>query len=99
MKSAIHLEPENALFQTGLGRMYLRLSRYVEATKVFRKSTRLDSTSAPAWNGLGQALAGSGEYAEAETHLQHALRLNPAYPEAHYNLSSVFLRQGKIEEG
>ena len=81
MESAIRLDPDNELFHTGLGRVYLRLSRYAEAVESFGRATGLDSTSAAARNGMGQALAGSGQYAEAETLLLQAIRLNPAYPE------------------
>ena len=47
---------------------------------------RLQPNSAEAHNGLGAALADQGHVAEAISHYTAALQLEPAYPQAHYNL-------------
>ena len=36
--------------------------------------------------------------AEAVIHLKETLRINPRFASAHYNLTSILMRQGKVEE-
>ena len=47
---------------------------------------------------LGWSLAGLGRYQEAFRHYQEALRLAPAYAEAHNNFGVVLARLGRLRE-
>jgi tetratricopeptide (TPR) repeat protein len=44
---------------------------------------------------LGNALAGQGKLADAIAAYQTAIRINPNYADAHYNLGLAFKKQGK----
>jgi tetratricopeptide (TPR) repeat protein len=48
--------------------------------------------------GNGVALVVEGRFAEAEKPLREALRLDPALPEAHYNLGVALREQGRLDD-
>ncbi len=51
-----------------------------------------------AHTSLGVALDAQGEKAQAVRHYQEALRINPHFAQARYNLANVFREQGKMDE-
>jgi tetratricopeptide (TPR) repeat protein len=48
--------------------------------------------------GLGLANARTGSFAEAEDYFRKAIKLNPAFAEAHFNLAVVFAKTGRLKE-
>lgn len=59
---------------------------------------RLDPRNAWGWMTLGAVRVRLGQTEEAQTCLRRALELQPAYPEAHYNLADVLRLKGGLQE-
>ncbi len=59
---------------------------------------RLDPKNAKIQHALGIAYLRKGKVPEAEAHLNTAIELAPGYHEARYNLSTLYLNQGRYEE-
>ena len=55
-------------------------------------------TNAEAHNNLGAVLLGSGNAAEALVRLEVAVRLRPAYPEAHFNRARAYALLRRFDE-
>jgi len=68
---------------------------------LYRHALAVTRDNFVAHNNLGLALVSGGDAsarAEAARHFAEALRLRPAYPEAHNNLGGVLLMQGRRAE-
>lgn len=59
---------------------------------------RLDPESPRIQHALGIAYLQKGKEAEAEQHLKRALELRPDYQDARYNLSTLYMNQGRYDE-
>jgi Flp pilus assembly protein TadD len=81
-----------------LGILYRQQGRLDQAEAEFAQVLALDSTSAPAWNDLGNLQVQRGEVGLAEHSYQRALALLPSYAEALANLASLRAGQGRTEE-
>jgi tetratricopeptide (TPR) repeat protein len=51
-----------------------------------------------AHNNLALSFVGQHRYAEAQAHLEEALRIKPGYPDARNNLAGVLIEQGRLLE-
>ena len=79
------------------GKSHLDQGDYAAATGALKNATALMPTNAAAWNYYGVALQGAGRRDEAATAYQLALRWNRDLVEAHLNLGSLWLEQGKAD--
>lgn len=59
---------------------------------------RLDPDNAQVQHALGIAYLRKGKRAEGEAHILRALAISPSYQDARYNLSTLYLSQGRYEE-
>ncbi|MFN0106136.1 MAG: FG-GAP-like repeat-containing protein [Bryobacteraceae bacterium] len=75
-----------------------KLRNTAQATGYFRRALAVDVKSAEGHQGLGLALAKSGQAAEGEKHLLEAVRLKPALSAAWNNLGVLYLQQGSSEK-
>ena len=82
-----------------LGVLLLNARRFVEAEAVQRAVLVLAPESPPAWSGLGVLLSCLHRHDEARACYLTALRLDPGYAKARFNLSYELLRDGAMEEG
>lgn len=73
-------------------------NQLVEARALFKEICEIDKSDAEAWMMLGSLHAEFSEDAEAISCLEKALELDAAYPDAHFNLAKVLLKQRHIEE-
>lgn len=87
-----------ALVLYDLGNAYQSLGRVDLATRAFQRSVRLDPFNPHAWNNLGLSLAAAGGPAAAVKPLRRALKLNPDYCEACYNLADILDELGHTNE-
>src|SRR6185437_6753274 len=99
LQAAVKFEPSQPDPHRALGLLFLHrddlpweqsLKRAVEAFETSVRLERLTSESSPATHSLlGRALFALGQADRAETELRNALRIDPEYAEAKYNLATV----------
>lgn len=88
------LQPDNAL-----ANYYYGITLPDETARgVLEKAVRLDPKLAPAYLQLGVIAAREQHSAEAITHYQKALAIDPTLGEAHYRLSEVYRVMGETEK-
>ena len=63
-----------------------------------KRAVALDRGNADYLNSLGVAYGETDQLLEAEHAFRRALKRNPSYAEAHYNLARVLRRQGRISD-
>ncbi|MBX9691522.1 MAG: tetratricopeptide repeat protein [Cyanobacteria bacterium] len=78
--------------------VYQLQGRDEEAISRYRSYLEIRPDDVQANVNLGALLRKTGEYAESEECLKHAVHVNFYSLEAHYNLSNLFLELGKLEE-
>ena len=98
LEQAVNLQPTAVAPRIGLGRAHLRLGRYEEATASFEAAIAADSTAAAAFNWLGVARTRLGQYELAAQALRRAIHFDMLDPQAYYNLSQTYQKQGKTKE-
>jgi len=89
---------DQALTLNSYGVFLTSEQRFAEAESTFRRSIRLDSTSASAWVRLGNVLSDRGRSREAEAAYRHGLRLDPGSVSGHYNLGLLLAQTGRTAE-
>ena len=72
-----------------LGQTYLKFKRYEDAERVYRLALTIDGDSAPAHDGLAQALIGLGRHDEAVDAALDAVGLVHQFPRAHLHLGQA----------
>jgi tetratricopeptide (TPR) repeat protein/peroxiredoxin len=95
-------DPGNAEALYGLGSVYLKQEKTVEARESFERATRLPpsypDTLANSWNNLGLLATREERTAEAILYFQKALQLNPDHRVALDNLGNAYRQQKNWEE-
>ena len=103
-RAAVRLEPENvgahaglaqALFKIGDNRAAILESR--ELLRLKPSIARDDRSRAVLHFSHATVLHSFGDFDTAIEDYQAAIRLNPAYPEAHKGLGQVFLHKGNLD--
>lgn len=69
---------DNALLRYGLGAEYLKEARYADAATHLQAAVRHDPAYSAAWKLLGQALAGTGDAAQARAAYDQGIRVAEA---------------------
>ena len=89
----LDIDPDNGPALIGLTAVFNRLDRHEDAERVGYKSTQLVPNSCEAWTNLGNALhkqsKKAGSLEEAEKYFRQALKINPEYTTALFNLGNV----------
>ena len=70
---------------------------YVSAEALYRATLARNPDAWLAHNNLARILIDSGRVAQARSHLEAAVRLNPRIPEHHANLGRLELQDGRID--
>ena len=86
-------EPSN-----NLGALLRRQMRFDEAIEVLRAALMAEPESAMLWLTLGTIVGDKGDIDQAEIFYCEALRLEPDYAKAHYNLSNILFTTRRHEE-
>ncbi|MEO6435105.1 MAG: tetratricopeptide repeat protein, partial [Tepidisphaeraceae bacterium] len=81
-----------------IGRGYLRLRRWEEAERAFRRALQLDTDSEAACHGLATVALARERNEEAAELALRAVGLRPEYPEAHYHLGIALMSLGRHDE-
>jgi tetratricopeptide (TPR) repeat protein len=94
----IQIDPNNAGAHYILGELARRDEQWDEAISQFSAATKLDSSFAEAYLGLGTCLVAVKRYEQAIPPLRVAERLQQGNPAVHYNLAVALSRTGKKDE-
>ncbi|WP_374520028.1 tetratricopeptide repeat protein [Undibacterium squillarum] len=94
-RHALQLMPEEARIASNLAAVLIRLGQWQEAENACRHALENDAGCVSAWSNLGMVLACLRREVEAESCLETALLLDPQHRLASFNLSYLWLRQGR----
>jgi Flp pilus assembly protein TadD len=83
-------------FLTGI--CHLETGVLPEAVRHFKQAIQRDARYAPAYNGMGMALARRGDHAKALPHFRRAMALDPAKTNACNNLGYTLMETGHTAE-
>lgn len=99
-RTAIALDPDNAMYHAGLARALERSTQVPnlnEVIQLYQQATRLSPYRARYWAELGGAYEHSDRLEQARDAYEHAQRLFPNSPEINWTLANFYLRQGEVE--
>ena len=96
--AAASLRPDDADLRVEAGRALLAVDHFEDAEVEFRVALRIDLWAVPAWQGLGQSLAGQRRWADAEEVFRGGLRLAPESATLHELLGDALLAGGRTKE-
>jgi Flp pilus assembly protein TadD len=95
-------DPSSAEAQYGLGSVYLKQEKNVDARASFEQALKLTAsypeTVPNAWNNLGLLATREGRTAEAIGYFQEALRVSPDYWIALQNLGNAYRQQKRWDD-
>jgi len=96
-RRALRIEPANAYVQTNLGDMECRRGNLDEGMRLLEKASRNPSYQARqvALTSLAYCYSASGDMARTEDLLRQALRIDPQYPEALWELAWLNFQAGR----
>jgi tetratricopeptide (TPR) repeat protein len=101
-RQALRDDPSSAEAQYGLGSVYLKREKSLEARSSFEQALKLRSTypdTLPnAWNNLGLLATREGRTNDAIRNFEEALRLNPNHWTALENLGNAYRQQKRWPE-
>jgi tetratricopeptide (TPR) repeat protein len=98
LMAAASIRPQDFDLRLEAGRALLAIDRFAEAEDEFRMALRIDLWSVPAWQGLGQSLAGQQKWADAEEVYRGGIRLAPESAPLHELLGDVLMAGGRAKE-
>ena len=81
-----------------LGLYYRNHNRNSEAVQEFEKAIALDPNFGPAFNELGYAHAGTGDYEKAETAFKRYIAVNPGDPNPIDSLAELYVHMGNLDK-
>src|SRR5262249_27321538 len=76
----------------------VQVGHWRNGIELWRHAIDATENNAVAHNDLAVLLAGRGEIEDAVIHLREALRIDPRYADAHYNLTNDLLAVDRIDE-
>jgi predicted TPR repeat methyltransferase len=77
---------------------YSQVGHWANATALFQRAVNVTTNNYVAQFNLGLALAKQGRLTEAISHYSEALRINPAWAEAHNMLGNALAGQGNLQQ-
>jgi|HubBroStandDraft_4_1064222.scaffolds.fasta_scaffold14886_2 tetratricopeptide (TPR) repeat protein len=92
------IDPGNAAAEYVLGEIARQREEWADAISHFQKATKLDSSFADAFVGLGRSLMATGSLAESIPVLLRAAELEPANPTTHYYAAMALGKAGRKPE-
>lgn len=90
-KKTLEMDPDRHSCYVHLGRCYYRQKRYKQATDVLTDLLNRNAPFPDLHNLMGQIMLEKRSYRKALQSFKQALKLNPAYIEAYFNLSEAIL--------
>lgn len=93
VKKALEGAPQDAFSLSLLGILKFRQQEFDASLDALSRSARVDDSNPETQNYLGIVLSQKGMRGPAEAALRKAIKINPAYASAHYNLAIVYATQ------
>ncbi len=97
-EAELKLDPTNASAEFSLGEIARRGGQWDEAILHFTNASKLDPGFAEAFLALGMSLNSAERFSEAVGFLQRYVKMLPADPAGHYQLSIAYARTGRKED-
>jgi tetratricopeptide (TPR) repeat protein len=97
-ESELQINPRNAGAEYVLGELARQARDWPQAIERFFRATKLDTNFADAFIGLGRSLIADKQFSRSIAPLEHAVKLQPANPAAHYHLAIAYSRVGRKED-
>ena len=98
-KKVIDLDPDHPEAYLHLGNLYFFQRQDIEkAQNMYREAVRIDQDNKIAYNNIGVTYLHQERYGKAEANFKAALKRDPGYVDALYNLACVATRQGRSGE-
>lgn len=94
----LKIDPTNAAAEFSLGEIARRAGQWEEAILRFTNASKLDPGFAEAFVALGMSLNSAERFSEAINPLERFVKMLPADPAGHYQLSIAYARTGRKEE-
>ena len=92
----INTEIAEDMFELGV--QYLNKKNLRGALEKFEEAVKLNPSFVLAHFWLGNALAKTGDFKKAESHLRSAIKLKPDYAAAYNGLGNILTAQGNLED-
>ena len=99
LQQAVALKPDYFEAHDNLACAYRQLNRFDEAIAAHRRALDINPNFLEGLNNCGGLLSEINQLEEATDYYQKALALKPNFAEAHFGLSFILLKQGKLSEG
>ena len=90
-------DPDDVRLHCRIGEVYLKLERWQDAERAFRRALDLDDSVARAHHGLAMMFLGRRHWQSAAQAALTAVGLDACRALAHYHLGSALVRLGKID--
>lgn len=98
-EKAINITPLMGEAHNNLGNSLMALGRFSLAAESYSKAATILPLSPIPLAARATALQALGEVKDAETDCRQALKIDPSFPAAHWNLALNLLLQGDYQEG
>src|SRR5262249_40017358 len=95
---ALQLDPALASAQFGRARVLKKQRRYPDAIAAYRSYLKVKPTSVAAHNDIGICFLATGRRALAIEHFTEAFKLDPASPNALFNMAATFYGMGLYDQ-
>jgi tetratricopeptide (TPR) repeat protein len=93
-EAELHNDPAHAQALAYLGDLELKKNNPEKALPLLRQATHMRNDIRVAYLDIGMILSQQKKYPEALTALQHAEKLDPTQPDAHYRLARLYHDMG-----
>ncbi len=97
-QAELKIDPKNAGAEYILGELSRQAQQWDDAIEHFSRASKLDANFADAFLALGFSLNSVGRYAEAISPLEIGVKLRPANPTGHYQLTIAYRKTGRRED-
>jgi tetratricopeptide (TPR) repeat protein len=97
-QAELKLDPNNAGAEYVLGELSRQAGELDGAIEHFSRASKLDANFANAFLALGLTLNSAGRFAEAIAPLEIEVKLQPANPTGHYQLTIAYRKAGRKED-
>jgi tetratricopeptide (TPR) repeat protein len=97
-QAELKIDPNNAGAEYILGELSRQAQQWDDAIEHFSRASKLDANFADAFLGLGFSLNAAGRYMEAIPPLEIGVKMRPANPTGHYQLTVAYGKTGRKQD-